>query len=72
MHWYSGTDRRGLMDVPEYLVLPESLTGVGARYGRLAPRVVHGTFDPATHKAAWPDAALGRDAAIVEFSQRTG
>ncbi|HZT77852.1 MAG TPA: pyridoxal-phosphate dependent enzyme [Vicinamibacterales bacterium] len=74
VHWYNGPDRRGLVDVPEHLVLPESLTGVRApivvalgnrfpmirahkvlaAYGCLAPRLVNGTFDPATQKALWP------------------
>ncbi|MFX8496833.1 hypothetical protein ABTL88_19195, partial [Acinetobacter baumannii] len=30
VHWYNGADRTGRIDVPGYLVLPESLTGVKA------------------------------------------
>ena len=30
VHWHNGADRRSLVDVPEHLVLPESLTGVKA------------------------------------------
>ena len=31
IHWHNGADRRSLVDVPEHMVLPESLTGVEAR-----------------------------------------
>ena len=31
VHWHNGADRRSLVDVPEHMVLPESLTGVQAR-----------------------------------------
>ena len=31
VHWHNGPDRRSLADVPEHLVLPESLTGVKAK-----------------------------------------
>ena len=31
VHWHNGADRRSLVDVPEHVVLPESLTGVKAR-----------------------------------------
>ena len=31
VHWHNGADRRSLVDVPEHMVLPESLTGVKAR-----------------------------------------
>ncbi len=31
VHWYNGTDRRGLVAVPEHVVLPKALTGVDAR-----------------------------------------
>jgi len=31
VHWYNGTDRRGLVAVPEHIVLPKALTGVDAR-----------------------------------------
>lgn len=30
VHWYNSADRRGLTEVPGYLVLPEALTGVRA------------------------------------------
>jgi cysteine synthase len=30
VHWYNGADRRSLVDVPEHVVLPSSLTGVDA------------------------------------------
>jgi cysteine synthase len=30
VHWYNAADRRGLVDVPGHVVLPESLTGVRA------------------------------------------
>ena len=30
VHWYNGADRTSRIDVPGYLVLPESLTGVKA------------------------------------------
>ena len=30
VHWYNSADRRGQVEVPEHLVLPESLTGVAA------------------------------------------
>ena len=30
VHWHNGEDRRSLVDVPEHMVLPESLTGVKA------------------------------------------
>jgi len=30
VHWYNAADRRGIGDVPEHVVLPESLTGVRA------------------------------------------
>ena len=31
VHWHNGADRRSLVDVPEHMELPESLTGVKAR-----------------------------------------
>ena len=31
VHWHNGADRRSLVDVPEHMVLPDSLTGVKAR-----------------------------------------
>ena len=31
VHWHNGPDRRSMVDIPEHLVLPESLTGVKAR-----------------------------------------
>lgn len=31
VHWHNGADRRAMVDVPEHIVLPESLTGVKAR-----------------------------------------
>lgn len=31
MHWHNGVDRRSVVDVPEHVVLPETLTGVKAR-----------------------------------------
>jgi cysteine synthase len=31
VHWYNGADRVSLVDVPDHLVLPRELTGVGAR-----------------------------------------
>ena len=31
VHWYNGADRRGLVDVPQHVVLPPELTGVEAR-----------------------------------------
>jgi cysteine synthase A len=31
VHWYNGPDRRSLVEVPDHLVLPESLTGVPAQ-----------------------------------------
>lgn len=31
VHWHNGADRRGLVDVPEHIVLPEALTGVKAK-----------------------------------------
>jgi cysteine synthase len=31
VHWHNGPDRRGLVEVPEHLVLPSALTGVPAR-----------------------------------------
>jgi cysteine synthase len=31
VHWYNAADRRGVVAVPEHIVLPESLTGVAAR-----------------------------------------
>ncbi len=31
VHWHNGADRRSLVNVPEYIVLPEALTGVKAR-----------------------------------------
>jgi cysteine synthase len=31
VHWYNGPDRRSVVDVPEFLELPSSLTGVDAR-----------------------------------------
>jgi cysteine synthase len=30
IHWYNGNDRKTLLDVPNYLVLPKELTGVDA------------------------------------------
>jgi cysteine synthase len=30
VHWYNGADRRSVVDVPEHVVLPSSLTGVEA------------------------------------------
>src|SRR5207344_3078909 len=30
VHWYNGSDRRSVVDVPEHVVLPSSLTGVDA------------------------------------------
>ena len=30
VHWHNGADRRSLVDVPEHIVLPETLTGVKA------------------------------------------
>ena len=30
VHWHNGAERRSLVDVPEHMVLPESLTGVKA------------------------------------------
>ncbi len=31
VHWYNGSDRRSIVDVPEHVVLPSALTGVDAR-----------------------------------------
>ena len=31
VHWHNGPDRQSLVDVPEHIVLPETLTGVKAR-----------------------------------------
>ena len=31
VHWHNGADRRSLVDVPEHIVLPDTLTGVPAR-----------------------------------------
>ena len=31
VHWYNDSTRRGLVPVPEHMVLPKSLTGVDAR-----------------------------------------
>jgi cysteine synthase len=31
VHWHNGADRRGLVDVPQHVVLPSELTGVEAR-----------------------------------------
>ena len=31
VHWHNGPDRRGIVAVPEHLVLPEALTGVPAK-----------------------------------------
>jgi len=31
VHWHNAADRRGVVDVPDHLVLPRSLTGVDAR-----------------------------------------
>ncbi|HSC49461.1 MAG TPA: pyridoxal-phosphate dependent enzyme [Gaiellaceae bacterium] len=31
VHWHNGPDRRGLVDVPEHVVLPRELTGVDAK-----------------------------------------
>ena len=31
VHWHNGPDRRGLVEVPGHVVLPEALTGVKAR-----------------------------------------
>ena len=31
VHWHNGPDRRGLVEVPEHLVLPPALTGIPAR-----------------------------------------
>ena len=31
VHWYNSADRRNLVNVPEHIVLPESLTGVKAK-----------------------------------------
>ncbi len=43
VHWYNGADRRALVDVPEYIELPEALTGVKARIvvmlGRTYPMI---------------------------------
>jgi cysteine synthase len=30
VHWFNAADRRGVVEVPEHLVLPSSLTGVPA------------------------------------------
>ena len=30
VHWHNGSDRRSIVDVPEHIVLPSSLTGVDA------------------------------------------
>ena len=31
VHWHNGADRRSLVDVPEYVVLPKALTGTDAK-----------------------------------------
>ena len=31
VHWHNGTDRRSLVDVPQHIILPSSLSGVKAR-----------------------------------------
>ncbi len=64
VHWYNGPDRRTLVDVPPYVVLGKSITGVDAQI-----MVVLGTFSPmiSSHKVLAAYACLAPRVLSGEF-----